>query len=144
MRVDLRGVEDASKDGGGPPPPGIYDVVVTECNFSRTSSGKDMLTVRLRVTSGEWEGRTFRDRLFFTPAALPRLKMVLDRMGFDTDAESIEVTERLLVDRTARVEVEAEVYTDAQGDEKQGAKVPYAGWHKGAVTESPPDDDLPF
>ena len=111
-----------------------------------TNAGDAMWNLQMVVDDGDYQGRKVFDKIAFSRAALPRVKLLCEQLGLDVNGVSILEPERL-IGRAVHVTVEIQSYTDRYGEEKQTNKVTFAGYRKagGPPASSPePDEDLPF
>ena len=95
--------------------------------------------------------------MFFSQAALKRVKLICARLGLDVSGE-IDLTPSLITGRTCYVTVGIEEYEDHQGNLKKRNVVPFAGYERadadntsapatggeGGGPEDDSEDDLPF
>lgn len=67
-------------------PAGNYDVVIASCieGMSKTSN-QPMLTMKLRVEGGNYDGRMLFDHFSLQPQALWKLKRLMGALGFGAD-----------------------------------------------------------
>ena len=83
---------------------------------------KPVLAIRYRLIGGQDDGRIVRDWMYFSPKALPRIKLLFDVVGRRLEGEQAIDPEDLLDDR-----LEIEVHHD----EYQGrirARITFAGF----------------
>lgn len=148
--IDFDQVEDA--EDFSPLPPDDYFCRVSDVEETVSQNGNEMWNLTLTVMDGEFGGRKFFDRLVFTPAALKRVKFVVQKLGIDVSG-TVELVPDMLTGRQAIVTVQNEPYTDDKGREKVRNSVPFAGYESvdGAGAPSPDDgpapitdDDIPF
>ena len=137
MRINFSGMKSAA--GNGPIPPGEYLARVASVKEKQTRDGKTYWNVALEVLEGDFAGRFVFDNIFFTPQAIPRLKIILDALGIAVDGE-LEVEPDDLRDRRALVQVERDQYSK-DGAMQQGNKITYDGYR--AVKEQTPPAPSP-
>lgn len=153
MKVDLTNTKEA--DSFTPLPEGWYLCKVSECIRDKdTEKGFEQWKITYQVIEGEQSGRKIWDRIFFSPDAMPRVKLVLKRLGFDVDNKNLEVEPEDLVDRQVKIEViiDEQKYEE-EGHEKKTVRntVTFAGYEaveqptvkKGNKKKSG-DNNLPF
>ena len=132
MRINFSGVNSAA--GNGPIPPGEYLVKVARVKEKQSRDGKAYWNLGLEVLQDAFAGRFVFDKLFFTPQALPRLKIILGALGIAVDGD-LDVEPDDLLNRRAFVRVEHDQYSK-DGAIQQGNKVTYDGYR--AVKEPTP------
>ena len=135
MRVNFQDVPDDNDNLTVPV--GVYDVKVVSVYPGHTRDGNERWGLRLEVLDGEFAGKLAAwDGLVWSERGMPRIKSVLEVLGFDVQGE-LEVEPDDLEGRKARVEVVIEEYESATGVLKRGMAVPYGGW---AVLDGAPGD----
>lgn len=140
-RINFSTVEDAKTFT--PIPEGRYLCEVNSIEQTTTSNGNEMWNLRLKILEGPCSGRCVFDRLVFTPAAMKRIKLVCARLGIDTSGE-LDLTPKMLRDRTAYVTVQIEDYVDDEGKERSRNRIPFDGYEavdSGGSGERQPGDD---
>lgn len=117
---DLDGVEEDK--GFELIPKGKYPAIVDEVEFGESSTGNPMLTIKYKITEGEYEGRNLWDFIVLGGKALefslPKLKKFLVRLcpevtlaGFNPQAfadEGIAVGRECLVSVTIQTQKKGE------------------------------------
>lgn len=127
MRVDFSKAEKA-KDYE-PIPSGTYEMKVTAVEEKAGDKGT-YWELTLEVQGGEYDGKEVKDRLFFTPKALSRVKLVYSHLaGVDlADSESdIETDDLLGCKGMVAVGVEEREHN---GKVYRNNVVPFAGYLK--------------
>ncbi|MEM7309290.1 MAG: hypothetical protein AAF682_21580 [Planctomycetota bacterium] len=122
-------------------PEGKYTCQISEVRPGATRDGSERWAVRLEVAVGEYAGRTAGwDGLVWSERGLPRVKYVLDRLGFDTNGwVSLEPED--LVGRCVQATFVPEERDDpVSGRRVQCLRVPYAGYQRAMELE----DEAPF
>ena len=106
-----------------PVPPGTYECKVQSVEESTTKEGgHPMWIVHFTIEAGEHAGRTVLDRLFFTPKALPRVKLACRALGVDTDGE-VELEPEMVMGERCQLVVRTKSFKGRQENE-----VPFAGY----------------
>lgn len=82
-RVDFGSIPDANDYT--PAPPGTYTAQVIDGIEGESRGGDDMWTLTFKIAAGQYRGKTFKDRLTWSKAALPRVKLFLRAIGFDVE-----------------------------------------------------------
>ena len=112
-----------------------------------TNAGGAMWNLQLVVDDGDYRGRKVFDKIVFSRAALPRVKLLCEQLGIDVSGE-LDVQPELLIGRTVHVTVETQSYTDRYGKEKQANRVTFTGYRSGsplpASSPETKEDELPF
>lgn len=81
---------EAAEDYDTPLPKGEYDCHVVSCDlFNSRSKGTPGVKLAFRIIEGDYAGRKFWDDIWLTPAALPRAKRDLGKLGV-TAIEQLE------------------------------------------------------
>jgi len=140
-KIDFSTVEDAKTFT--PVPEGTYLCEVNSVEQTTTNAGAEMYKVRLKVLDGPHAGRYLFDNLVFSPNAMKRVKLVCARLGLDTSGE-LDLTPKMLRDRTADVTVQVEDYVDDEGKERSRNRIPFDGYEAvegGGGGERQPGDD---
>jgi hypothetical protein len=134
-KVNPSKVEDGT--GFTPLPPGTYPCVLRGIEPKETRGGDEMWSLRWEVAKGEYAGRLIFDNMVFSTAALPRVKLIMARVGgIDvTLDEDIELTRDMFIDKAANVTVEVSEY---EGKERNS--VTFDGYEARDENE----DELPF
>jgi hypothetical protein len=152
--VDWDKVDDDGESAGGggwqPIPPEEYYCKITGCEEKQAKSGSLYWDLSIRVEQGKYAGYMFGDKLFFTQAALPRVKMIFKRFGYELNGKK-GVEPRDLVGKYSYITTEYDYY-----NEKKYTRPTYGGYSTPDGDEdlpgqspAPPDkggnkDDLPF
>jgi len=125
-------------------PDGTYQVQVMEVVPRDTMSGILQWNLRMAILEGDFQDRLVFDSLFFSPKALPRVKLVFSRMGLPTEgATDLEPGD--LVGRTCMVTVTTDHWIDDSGKKIPKNKVPYDGYQRiQEEVKTAEDDPLPF
>lgn len=132
-----------------PVPPGRYECRISDVEEATSKNGNLMWNLTLTIEDGEYYGRRIFDRLVFAEKALPRVKLVCQRLGLDTEG-TVDLVPSMLRGKKAIVSVEIETYTNDAGEERKRNVVPFSGYipEDGQVDEpwapTVTDDDIPF
>ena len=142
-----------------PIPAGDYLCKCTDVEVGESRNDNEMWTLTWTVEEGEYRDRRIFDRLVFTEKAMPRIKLVCNRLGIDTSGP-MNLSSWMLEGRLAEVTVFIESYQRDDGEERKRNTVPYRGYEY--VDQPPPldatearaagtgehrpvtDDDIPF
>lgn len=125
MRWDWDKVEDVRSRL----PEGKYAVRVVDVEDDLKTQSRDVgWRIHLDVIEGPFRGASLTDAIFWSAAAIKRVKLVLKRLGFDLEGNTnIEPDD--LVDRKAIVDVTVERYVDPRdGATKETNKISFGGW----------------
>ena len=135
MKLDLTHLEDT--DSFVTIPEGFYLCRVAEVRPGTTRDGQPRWGLRLEVAEGDHAGRTAAwDGLTFSERGLPRVKQVLEQLGFDVSAP-LDLDPDDLLERPVRVQLVLETREDPlTGRRVERLKVPYQGYVS-------VDEDLP-
>jgi hypothetical protein len=127
MKLDLSKVDDVESFVSIPE--GIYLCRVADVRATSTREGSPRWGLRLEVVEGDYAGRTAAwDSLVFSERGLPRVKQVLDRMGFDVRGP-VDLEPRDLMDVRVRVQFVTEEREDPlTGKRTVRLRVPYTGY----------------
>ncbi len=125
MKVNWDTVEETGKRKVLPP--GEYLSYVKEIKIGTTKNGDVSWNLMLEVVEGEHETAKFYDNIFFSKAAMNRVKLVFSRFGVKTEGE-MEVAPEMLMKRNAIVTLGVEDYEDKQGVPRQRNVVPFDGY----------------
>ena len=127
MRIDLSHVDDIEDLRSVPP--GEYVCRIADARESRSPAGHVRWGLRWEVVHGEWAGRTACwDSLHWSERGLPRVKFVLQMLGYPVDGP-LDLRPDQLLDRVAVVLVQPEEREDpATGVRRVANRVPYAGY----------------
>ena len=150
VMIDFQNIPDEDPDAGGgnypPLPDGQYKAFIKKVEEKQGSKGM-YFSVEWVLTDGEFKGRKVWDNLFFTAASLPRLKIVISRLGLDV-SKPLNVTIDLLTGKQAWITLEPHSYRNNEGNEVKTNKITYGGFDligEGAVDNpGAEDDDLPI
>ena len=137
MQVDFSLIEDVESFISVPE--GTYLCRVAEVREGLTRDGSPRWALRLEVVEGEYAGRTAAwDGLIWSERALPRVKQVLARMGFDTTGR-LDIEAQDVVDRQVRVQLQTEEREDpVSGRRVARLRVPYMGYERVEEPEENP------
>ena len=118
-------------------PEGTYVCRIAEVRSGITRDGSPRWAVRLEVADGEYAGRTAAwDGLVWSERGLPRVKRILQWMGFDVSG-ALDISPDDLVGRRLRAQLVAEEREDpTTGSKVSRLRVPYMGYEP-APEESP-------
>lgn len=102
---DLGDVEVKEGGGGELLPNGRHTVRITDATEDRAQSGNPQIVVTLTCIEGEHEGKTIRDWLTVTPAALWKIKKFLTGIAYPIPAGDFDLQPASLIGRPCRVSV---------------------------------------
>ena len=127
MKLDFTHLDDT--DSFVSIPEGFYRCRVAEVRPGETREGQPRWGLRLEVAQGEYAGRMAAwDGLTFSERGLPRVKFVLEQLGFDTSTP-LELGPDDLLEREAFVQLQTESREDPlSGRRIERLKVPYQGY----------------
>ena len=127
MKLDLTHLDDT--DSYVSIPEGSYLCRVAEVRPGTTREGQPRWGLRLEVAEGDYAGRTAAwDGLTFSDRGLPRVKQVLEQLGFDVSTP-LDLDPDDLLDCRAHVQLLAEAREDPlTGRRVERLKVPYQGY----------------
>ena len=127
MQIDLSQVDNIEDLRSVPP--GEYVCRVAEVRESQSPAGHQRWGLRWEVTRGDWAGRTACwDSLHWSERGLPRVKFVLQMLGFDV-AGKLELKAEALNGKEAVVLVRPEEREDpVTGIRRMMNRVPFAGY----------------
>jgi hypothetical protein len=113
--VNMADVEEAKFENV---PKGTYNAEVSECEFKQSkNSGAPMFELKLRITDGDYEGRTFFNYVSFSPKAIAISKSTLLRLNpeiFSGAFKPQEVAEQgTLIGAKCRIKI---VHEDYEGE----------------------------
>jgi hypothetical protein len=92
----------------------------------------------------EYAGRKIFDRWVFSEKALPRIKLICSRLGFDVSGDvELELTVDVFLERTALVEVFTDEYEDKTGRTKKTNRVSFDGYSQPGDSEVTDNDGAP-
>lgn len=136
MQIDFSHVDDI--DSYVSIPEGSYVCRIAEVREGVTREGSPRWAYRLEVTAGDYAGRTAAwDALIWSERALPRVKQILARLGFDVSG-SLEVQPNDLVGRSIKAQFMIEEREDPlTGRHIARLRVPYMGYEAIAADEGP-------
>jgi len=124
--VDFPAVQEAQDFT--PLPAGEYLCRVENIEERQTKYNDDMWNVRFAVIDGEYIGRYIFDRITFSEAAMPRVKLFAKRLGLDV-SKRYDLTPKLALGQAIWVTVEEDSYE--KGDQIiKTNNVPYAGYRE--------------
>ena len=104
-------VEADAEPANSPIPDGKYTTIVENVDLTESSNGNPMLKWTLRITSGDFEGRTLWKNAAITGSSLKFVKRELATCGLELDAVS-KLPEKL----GDLLEVNLEVFKRARGE----------------------------
>ena len=109
-------------------PRGTYHCRVAEVRPGLTRNQDPMWAYRLEVVSGAEAGRTAAwDRLVWSERGMPRVKLVLEALGWDVSGV-VELESEELEGREALVEIVEEEGQDAMGRRRLANSVSWGGY----------------
>jgi hypothetical protein len=139
--IDFSKIEDV--DDFSPVPAGSYLVRVDEVKEATTQRGDEMWRLRYVIEQGAYSGRCIFDRLVFSEAALPRVKLICSRLGLDVSGE-LDLRPELIEGCSCVLSVEIDEYEDEEGGTKSRNVVPFAGYDYPDALLEPVDSSKPF
>ena len=122
-----------------PLPDGDYVCSLSDIETDTTRAGDPMWKLRWTVEEGECAGRLLFDNLVFSAKALPRVKLVCESCGLDTDGE-IDLEPEMMLGKRVRISTYIEEYVDDRGATKASNRIPYDGY----TSPDANDGDCPF
>jgi hypothetical protein len=136
MQIDFSRVDDVESYVSIPE--GTYLCRIAEVREGVTREGSARWAFRLEVADGELAGRTAAwDGLVWSERALPRVKQVLARLGFDVSG-TLELQPTELIGRTVRAQLVSEQREDPlTGRVLVRLRVPYMGYEPADETRAP-------
>ena len=144
--VDFQNVPDPEPGEGKtmfePLPDGQYKAFIKEVREKQGPKGM-YFSIEWMITDGEFRGRKIWGSIFFTIPSLPRLKIMISRLGFDV-SHPMDVTSEVLTGKQAWITLELKSYRNNNGDEVRTNKITYAGFDpigEGAVDNPGEEDD---
>ncbi|MFT4648644.1 MAG: hypothetical protein ACI9X4_001870 [Glaciecola sp.] len=110
-------------------PPGQYPCIVVDTRLHVARDGSPRWGIHWKVLSGILAGKTAAwDNLTWSERGLPRVKQVLNSLGFDVSGV-LELEPHDLLGCKALVDVEKEIYEDElTGQRIERLSVPYNGY----------------
>ena len=119
-------------------PEGSYVCRIAEVRPGLTREGSPRWGLRLEVVEGDYAGRTAGwDNLSWSERGLPRVKGVLERLGYDVSGP-LEIAPDDLVGRRVRAQFQVEEHEDpTTGRRVMRLSVPFMGYE-------PVGEDSPF
>jgi hypothetical protein len=138
-QIDFTRVDDVQDFT--PVPAGRYLVRVDEITERETQHGDDMWGLRHVILEGPHTDRYLFDNLVFSPAALPRLKLVCKAVGLNVSGQ-LDLTPQLVRGRTCLVTADIDEYEDEEGHTKTRNVIPFAGYAPAEAAQSAGDPDL--
>ena len=146
--IDFQNVPDPDPNAGKtsfePLPDGQYKAFIKKVEEKQGQKGM-YYNVEWMITDGEFKDRLIWDSVFFTIPSLPRLKIMMSRLGFDV-SHPLNVTPELLTGKQAWITLEPKSYRNNAGNEVKTNKIAYAGFDligEGFV-DSPGEDNGGF
>ena len=142
-KIDFSKIDDVADYT--PLPEGEYLCRLTDIEETTTSQDDDQWKLRFLVEAGEYSDRYIFDSLFFTPKAMPRVKLICSRMRVDVSGE-VDLQPEHLLDRKVLVTVTIGEYEDEEGNSKRCNRVPFAGYDfaDSDGDEDDGEDNVPF
>ena len=136
IQVDFSRIEDV--ESFVTIPEGRHLVRIAEVREGETRAGHLRWAMRLEVTDGEYAGRTAAwDGMVWSKRGLPRVKHVLNVLGFDTEG-SLEVSPDDLCGKQAIVDFFMEEWEHpTTGRRTQRLAVPFLGYEPADDASSP-------
>ena len=127
MQIDFSTIQDV--ESFVTVPEGVYDCRISEVREGSTRDGSPRWAIRLEVADGDFAGRTVAwDGLAWSERGLPRVKKVLERMGFDVSGP-LDLAPGDLQGRLVRVQLVTEEREDPQSGQRIARlRVPYLGY----------------
>lgn len=135
-----------------PVPPGRYLCELIKIEEKSTDNGNEMWNLKFEIKQGDQKGRYIFDRLIFSTAAMPRVKLICSRFGLDVSGE-INLDPGMIAGKFIYVTAEKDSYYK-DGKQIPTTKVPFAGYeHFGGgeetamaagAGEDSKEGDLPF
>ena len=119
-KIDFSKIDDVNDFS--PLPEGEYLCRLTDIEETTTSQDDDQWKLRFLVEAGEYSGRYIFDNLFFSPKAMPRVKLISSRMRVDVSGE-VDLQPEHLLDRQVLVTVTIGEY---EGEKRN--RVLFAGY----------------
>ena len=109
-----------------PVPAGEYPTKIVECTEEVPKSGNEFFKLKHEILEGEYKGKFVFDTLFFSEAALKRVKLVCSRIGIKTTGTT-ELEPKMFIGKKCIIDVIIESYDD-DGKTKKSNKVSFAGY----------------
>jgi len=136
MQIDFSEIVDVESYASIPE--GTYLCRIAEVRMGSTKEGSPRWGLRLEVAEGDYAGRTAGwDNLSWSERGLPRVKGILQRLGYDVSGP-LELLPEDLVGRRIRAQFQTEEREDpATGRRVVRLAVPYMGYE-------PAGPDTPF
>lgn len=100
--IDLTKYKDRS---GSRVPEGRYRVQVEDIEVSKSKTNKEMITLWLRITGGDYDGYTVIDRLTITEKALFRVVNFMQALNMPTPKKRVKIIPQKWVGRTLEIDV---------------------------------------
>lgn len=130
ITVNFKGVEAQSEPGAGPVPDGTYLVTVDEAGEKTSQKGTPGISLRLKILTGEFEGRVLFDDLWLTQNALGYVLHRLQCLGVKVPEGEFTIQPQGLVSRRAKVIVRQEL------DQKDQPRARVKGWEPASSQEA--------
>lgn len=129
MQVDFSSIEDVESYISIPE--GTYRSRVSEVRTSLTRDGSPRWAMRLEVVEGEFAGRTAGwDSLVWSERGLPRVKTVLECLGFDVSG-SLDLDPDDLLGKEVSADFIPEEHEDPHSGRRiSRLRVPYMGYRR--------------
>lgn len=136
--IDFTTIKEAENKENSPVPEGQYLVSISEIKTNDkngsplvTTKGDEYWLLHLNIEHpAELKGRLIFDRIFFSEAALERVKMVSKRCGVDV-TKKYKLTDLYfeLKDKLVYVDVKIVKYLNKQGQQRERNEIPFGGYH---------------
>jgi len=134
MKINMDQIPDSS----GPPPPGEYEC---KCIEVKEDHNKDNWTLTWMVQTGPHAGKTFRDWLYLSERALPRIKILCKATGLphqgEVDVQSGHFGGRIALVTAINEDVNNLDYLGGKTT-KTSLKVPFGGYAAVPGATQPP------
>ncbi len=132
MKINLSQIEDIEDLRSVPA--GEYHCRAAEIRESESPAGHTRWGIRWEIAHGDFQGRTACwDSLHWSERGLPRVKFVLQTLGFDTEGE-MELSPQAIEGMEAMVQVQPEEREDpVTGIRRIQNRVPFAGYSPAPV-----------
>ncbi len=113
-------------------PRAIYPAEIDTVEFGQSSNDNPMWTLRIKITDGEFKGRTLFNHQVFTDAGMPRVKQFLQRvapelLGQGAIKPSHIADEGLLEGKACRIRVGTQRYQGQKRNNIREILAPEAG-----------------
>ena len=122
MKVNFDEIKNA-----GIIPQGEYLARITNVHEKETARGIGYWEVNLIVVVGPYSGSKIKDKLFFSPRAIPRLKLLTEACDMQVSG-IIDVDPKSYENKIVLITVKHETYTNKDGIEKKNPTVTFDGY----------------